>query len=73
MNKLVVILNEDNRTLDTVIQVCEYDEKFPPLLSAVTQEWRNAEEDVEYYDLLCRRASEAGYKILFPEFMTYAC
>ena len=65
MDKLVVILNEDNRTLDTVIQVCEYDEKFPPLLSAVRQ--------VENYDLLCRRASEAGYKILFPEFMTYAC
>ena len=70
MDKLVVILNEDNRTLDTVIQVCEYDEKFPPLLSAVTQGWR---ADWEFYDLLCRRASEAGYKILFPEFMTYAC
>lgn len=71
VGKLVAILNEDDGTLNTIIQVNRYDDNFPELLSSVTCEWQDT--DAEFYDLLRERAREAGYEIEFPDFMTFSC
>lgn len=58
MEKLIALFEGSDEAFDTIILVKNYDEGFKEVLKTADSEWQTA--DVEFYDLLCRRAKEAG-------------
>ena len=71
MEKLIALFEGSDEAFDTIILVKNYDEGFKEALKTADSEWQTA--DVEFYDLLCRRAKEAGYDVCLPDFEKMFC
>ena len=71
MEKLVVLFEECDARLDTIITVRVFDtkENFQRVLIAAKDEWNRTEE--EFYEILKKHAAAAGYEILFPEYLSF--
>lgn len=71
MEKTVALICENEGTLDTIISVRGFDseENFQEVLSAARADWNEGSD--EFYAVLRKHASQAGYEILFQDYISF--